>query len=215
MEEADLQIFSERFRTILRTFEGAGEEDGERGRVKMPANPPKGAKHMRSSNLKALAVLTLAGAVVVLFGQFAAAQGPGAKLVGTWEVQITQVDCTSGTPLGPTFPSLLTFAKGGTMAEDTSNPAFGHGQRSAGQGTWRSASSSSYAAESISLIRYTTQPNAKTHNPGFEAGQQTITQDITYDAGSDQWSSTATVVFSDVNAKVYRQGCAAAKAQRF
>lgn len=170
---------------------------------------------MRASNLKALPVWTLVGAVLVLFGQFAAAQGPGAKLVGTWEVLVTQVDCTSGTPLGPSFPSLLTFTKGGTMAEDTSNPAFGHGQRSAGQGTWTSASSSSYGARSMALIKYTTQPNAKTHNPGFEAGQQTITQNISYDAGSDEWSSTAAVISTDLTASVYRQGCATAKAQRF
>jgi hypothetical protein len=123
------------------------------------------------------------------------------------------VDCQSGTPLGPSFTSLLTFAQGGTMSEDTSNPAFGRGQRSAGQGMWSSTGPSTYSARSVALIRYTTPPNEKTHNPGFEAGEQTISQNISLSAG--QWTSTASVAFADADGNVYRQGCAAASATPF
>ena len=142
-----------------------------------------------------------------------AQSGPEKKspLVGTWQVQVTQVDCSSGAQLGPPFTSLLTFASGGTMAEDTENAAFGKGQRGGGQGWWSSTGSSTYSATSVALVKYTTQPNQKKHNPGFEAGQQTISQTITL-RQPGQWTSTASVSFADVSGNVYRTGCALASA---
>ncbi len=159
----------------------------------------------------------LAAAVMALpaFGQSAAHTEAKTKLVGTWQVQVTQVDCHSGAPLGPSFTSLLTFAQGGTMNEDTENPAFGHGQRGSGEGMWSSSGQSMYTAKSVALIKYTTPPNQKTHDPGFESGQQTISQSITFHDQSGQWSSTASVAFADTNGNVYRQGCATASATPF
>jgi len=170
---------------------------------------------MRSNILRAWSVLTLVGLVVLLFGQIATAEDWGNSLLGTWQVQVTQVDCQTGAALGPAFPSLLTFAVGGTMAEDTTNPVFGPGQRGAGQGVWGVRGRSSYAAKSVAFINYTTQPDPQTHNPGFEAGQQAITQDITFDRHSGQWSSQAEIVFTDTTGAVYRQGCAIASGKRF
>ena len=134
-------------------------------------------------------------------------------LVGTWKVQVTQVDCSSGNPLGHTFTSMITFELGGTMIEDTTNPAFGRGQRGDGQGTWSSTGASTYSAKTTAFIKYTTPPNSKTHNPGFEEGQQTISQKITYASG--QWNSTAAVTFADGSGSVYRQGCAVATGTPF
>ena len=148
-------------------------------------------------------------------GQSGADPYKKSKLVGTWQVQVTQVDCSSGTQLGPPFTSLLTFAADGTMADDTSNPAFEKGQRGGGQGTWSSTGQSTYAATSWALIKYTTKPNQKTHNPGFNFGQQTISQNITLDTQSGKWSSAATVAFADASGNVYRAGCATASATPF
>jgi hypothetical protein len=67
----------------------------------------------------------------------------------------------------------------------------------------------------VAFINYTTQPNPAAHNPGFEAGEQTITQTISFQNGSDRWTSTAAIEFSDTTGTVYRQGCAVASAQRF
>jgi len=170
---------------------------------------------MRLNIWKAALLLTLAGMALPVLGQSVTRPNTVTKLVGTWHVQVTQVDCTSNTPLGPPFTSLLTFASGGTMNEDTSNPAFGHGQRGGGQGMWSSTGPSTYAAKSVAFIKYTTQPNPKTHNPGFDAGQQTISQNITIDQETGQWTSTAAVVFADTTGSVYRQGCAIASATRF
>jgi len=170
---------------------------------------------MRSIICKASLFLAAAILVVPAFAQSVAHPETKTKLVGTWQVQVTQVDCTSGTPLGPSFTSLLTFAQGGTMSEDTENPAFGHGQRGAGQGMWSSTGQSTYTAKSVALIKYTTQANPKTHDPGFDAGQQTISQNITFDDQSGQWSSKASVTFTDATGTAYRQGCATASAAPF
>jgi hypothetical protein len=170
---------------------------------------------MRSKIWKASLLLAAAAMVVPAFAQSVVHTESKAKLVGTWLVQVTQVDCQSGAQLGPLFTSLLTFARGGTMYEDTENPAFGHGQRGGGQGAWSSTGQSTYSATSLALIKYTTQPNQKTHNPGFEAGQQTISQSITFNADTGHWNSTASVTFADTTGNVYRQGCATASAAPF
>jgi hypothetical protein len=173
---------------------------------------------MRSSIVKGLSVLMLGLVIMLASGRRAAAE-PGdqkARLVGTWRVQVALVECQTGTPLSsPSFPSLLTFAFAGTMAEDTTNPAFGPGQRGGGQGVWDYKGQGAYGARSVAFINYTTQPNPAVHNPGFEAGEQTITQTITFQNGSDAWTSTAAIEFSDTTGTVYRQGCAVASAQRF
>ena len=170
---------------------------------------------MRSTTWKAGLLLAAAVMVLPALGQSVVHTEAKTKFAGTWQVQVTQVDCQSGTPLGPPFTSLLTFAQGGTMIEDTENPFFGHGQRGGGQGMWSSNGQSMYAAKSVALIKYATPPNQKKHNPGFKAGQQTISQNITFNDQSGQWSSTATVTFADTKGNVYRQGCAIASATRF
>lgn len=172
------------------------------------------SKTMQSSILRSWSVLTLAGTVVVLLGQFATAQEWRGGLVGTWRVQVSLVDCQAGTPMGPPFQSLLTFAVGGTMAEDTTNPIFAPGQRGAGQGVWEYRGPHTYAARSVAFINFTTPPNPATHNPGFQAGEQTITQTITV-KDRDEWTASAAIEFTDTSGTVYRQGCALATAQRF
>lgn len=170
---------------------------------------------MRSNIWKASWLLAVAVMALPAFGQSVAHPETKTKLVGTWQVQVTQVDCQSGSQLGPPFTSLLTFAQGGTMNEDTLNPAFGHGQRGGGQGMWSSTGQSTYTAKSVAFIKYTTPPNQKKHDPGFDAGQQTISQDITFNDQTGQWSSTASVTFADMSGNVYRQGCATATAAPF
>jgi hypothetical protein len=75
-----------------------------------------------------------------------------------------------------------------------------------------------YSARSVAYIQYTTPPNPAAHNPGFDAGEQTITQAITYHDDSDTWTSTATLAFidgTDPSTAPYRSGCAVATAARF
>jgi hypothetical protein len=168
---------------------------------------------MGSRLVKHLSRLVLLGFVTLALGQIGAAQD--GRLVGTWRVTVTQVDCQTAAALAPPFSSLLTFAVGGTLAEDTTNPIFGPGQRGAGQGVWNPLNRFTFRAKSLAFINYTTVPNPAAHNPGFQAGEQTILQTITFNPKSDQWTSEAAIAFTDTTGAVYRQGCAAAIAQRF
>jgi hypothetical protein len=170
---------------------------------------------MQTNRFRAWALFVMVGSAIPVLAQSGANPYRKSQLVGTWQVQATLVDCSSGTQQGPPFTSLLTFAADGTMAEDTSNPAFGKGQRGGGQGYWSSTGQSTYAATSWALIKYTTKPNQKTLNPGFNFGQQTISQNITLDAQSGKWSSTASVSFADGRGNVYRTGCAIAAGTPF
>jgi hypothetical protein len=173
-------------------------------------------KTMRSKIGEALWVITAIIVMLTAFGQSASAQFQETPLIGTWQVKVTLLDCQSGNPLGPPpFSSLLTFARGGTLAEDTTNPSFAPGQRGPGQGVWQESSHEVYQVRSVAFINFTTPPNPATHNPGFNAGQQIITQTVTYNDQSDQWSAVGAITFTDSTGAVYRQGCAAATATRF
>jgi hypothetical protein len=169
---------------------------------------------MQSTIGKAFWALSMV-VMLSVFGQSAIAQNPNSAaspLIGTWQVTVTLLNCQTLLPLplpaGKPFSSVLTFARGGTLAEDTTNPSFQPGQRSPGQGVWETTSTNVSYARSVAFINFATPP-------AFQAGQQIIDQTITYDSTSDQWSAVAAISFIDTNHTVYRQGCATATATRF
>jgi hypothetical protein len=99
------------------------------------------------------AALVLAGLLVLGSGLTATAQSENAEspngLEGTWRVQLTILDCTTGQVLR-TFPALFAFAKGGTLTATT-----------AGQlpslsttilGIWQHTNGHSYSAVSETFI---------------------------------------------------------------
>ena len=167
----------------------------------------------------AIAVLTSSGAAMAADKASMAACGvekcgPRAAnlLDGTWEVLVGLVNCQTGAATGPPFPSLLAFAGNGTMVETTSNRAFAPGQREPGVGVWTRTAPGEYHATSVAFIEFSTDPSAT--SPGFQAGTQTISQTIEFNAGPDQWTANATIQFADASGGIYRQGCATAFAQR-
>jgi hypothetical protein len=169
-------------------------------------------KPMQSKFYRGLLTLTFLAFTLPAFAQ--RAQSAASPLEGTWQVSVTLLNCQTGDPLGPPpFPSILTFSRGGTLAEDTTNPGFAPGQRGPGQGIWRTTEHDVFYAKSVAFINFTTPPAGP--NPGFNAGQQIIKQTITYDEASDTWSAVAAVSFTDTNHNVYRTGCSMATATRF
>jgi hypothetical protein len=64
--------------------------------------------------------------------------GHGRSLVGTWELQVSPVDCATGAPVAPPFSSLHNYTRSGTMTEEGSvvgpPPVF---MRTSGLGVWR------------------------------------------------------------------------------
>src|ERR1700730_4806991 len=115
---------------------------------------PASAKRKRSKLMKSrisifgrVATAFLAGALVLGTGISANAQSEQSPigLEGTWRVQVTQYNCATGATRPP-FWSLLSFARGGTLTETTSAPAFLPGQRTPGHGVWSSIGQNTYSA---------------------------------------------------------------------
>jgi hypothetical protein len=168
---------------------------------------------MNAKFRKMLYSIAVAAALVFSIGWVAAAGSSHQRdeIVGTWLVTVQLNNC-SGTMLGAPFHSLLTFADGETMIEDTTNPSFAAGQRGTGHGVWEYSGHHSYAVKSIAFINFTTTPPPP---PGFTAGTQTITQTIEFNDGPDQWTADAQIAFADSTNTIYRRGCATASAKRF
>jgi hypothetical protein len=151
----------------------------------------------------------LAGVLVLSLGQSAVAQSESrgseaGKLEGTWTVQVQLVDCTTGNPLGSPFPSLLTFAQGGTQTDATANPNFYPAERSPGHGVWSTTGKRNYSATATAFI---------TLNGSLQKTQK-ITQAIQMDS-RNSFTSAATVEFFDPNGKLLGSACATAAGQRF
>jgi hypothetical protein len=180
---------------------------------------PRGATH-------ALAISCLAAAFLVSASVPARAEPDASSergLVGTWTIQVTLRNCTTGAPLGPAFNSLVTFHGDGTLSETAASLAFAPGQRSPGQGAWSRRRGHSYRQEMIALLLFDTEPNvpgtptfdpAKPVSPGFFAGWVTVNHAVRLTA-TGQLESTGTNGFYKTNGELYRSGCSTATGQRF
>jgi hypothetical protein len=113
---------------------------------------------MTSGNLKRFAAshgaaLVLACMLVLGFGLTATAQSANAGssngLEGTWRVQLTVQDCTTGQVLR-TFPALFAFAKGGTLTYATTGQP--PSATTTGLGVWKHTTGHSYSAVSEVFI---------------------------------------------------------------
>lgn len=86
-----------------------------------------------------LATLVVVGATTADAGERSRSRSEAnaGRLVGTWEFQVTFVDCETGAPLGPPFQSLHTYSAEGSVIEQGSRvgppPT---ATRTVGQGIW-------------------------------------------------------------------------------
>jgi hypothetical protein len=170
---------------------------------------------------------SLAVALLASSGDPAAAQSSAsasaAGLAGTWTIQVTLRDCTTGAALGSPVNSLVTFHRGGTLSESASSLAFAIGQRSPGHGTWAHQGAHSYLQRMIALILFDTAPNLPGSpgfnpslpvSPGFFAGWQIVTHTVEL-TGRDSATSSGTNEFYKSDGTLYRTGCSTAIDQRF
>lgn len=139
-----------------------------------------------------------------------------APLEGTWIVKIRPVFCagpSAGEYVPGTTPvtSHLTFGRGGTLVEATSNPALG-GKRSGGLGWWERTGRTSYQ---FAMQAFLVEPPAP-----YQTGLQRIEQTLELHT-NDEWSSSGPVQFFatfDLNdapgLAPYRGGCARASGAR-
>lgn len=172
----------------------------------------------------------MSAAIAALFtASIAAAAAPqlshpsGAKLTGTWIVQVTLRNCTTNAPLGPSFSSLVSFHDGGTVTESPGNLGFAPNQRTPGHGTWTRLPENEYAQQMIALLLFDTPANlpgtpgfdpALPVSPGFFAGWQTISHTLRM-TDDDHGVSSGTNAFYKADGTLYRTGCSTAVSQRF
>lgn len=170
------------------------------------------SKVSNTGRLRRLALLVMAAAAVLVAPAHAVfAQSSGATLEGVWVVEVTLRNCDTGAPLGPSFNSLVTFTRGGTVIEASGALGFAPGQRPGAHGTWAHDGGRRYAQRMISLILFTTPPGP---GPGFEAGWQTIDQVVEL-LDADHMESEGGNWFYRSNGELYRTGCSTATGQRF
>jgi hypothetical protein len=159
-------------------------------------------------------VLALAGTLVPTSSVTTIAQSAesASGLGGTWIVQVTLRDCSTGAPRAP-FISLVTFHRGGTLSESTASPAFAIGQRLPGQGTWIHQAGQTYLQRMIALILFDTPPSPPV-SPGFFAGWQEVTHTIEL-LDASHFTSAGTNAFYRSDGTQYRTGCSTAVGHRF
>ena len=159
---------------------------------------------MTSSNMKRFAAsrrsaLVLAGLLILVSGLTATAQSENAEspngLEGTWRVQLTILDCTTGQVLR-TFPALFAFAKGGTLTATT-----------AGQlpslsttilGIWQHTNGHSYSAVSETFIFSPAGAWIQTHR---------LTRAIDVSNDGDEFTDTVALQIFDTSGKQIVTGC--------
>ena len=124
------------------------------------------------------------------------------KLEGTWRVQVTIRVCETGAEIR-TFPSLVTFARGGTMTETTTaaSPAL----RGPGHGVW----------EQTGAHTYSQVFEAFTFNPaGSWTGTQQVMHTVHIGRDGDELSSSGTNQIFDANGTLLLMGCSTAVGRR-
>jgi hypothetical protein len=154
----------------------------------------------------------LAAVALMAFGMSSAQGASGQdddwqarRLEGSWMFQVSLQDCNSGTPIGAPFLSLLTFARGGTVTETTSNPAFVPPTvRGPGHGIWKHEEHRAYEATTTAFITVN----------GVLARTQTITQTIELEGEDSLRTTKASVKFFSPTGSLLMTGCAAATAKR-
>jgi hypothetical protein len=172
---------------------------------------PKGESTMKSTHksLQMGVVLVIATLSIISPGSKAAAQGnergdEGRHLVGTWMVQVTREDCQTHVPVGPPFLSLLTYNRGGTMTDSTSNPQFGQSVRGPGHGVWTHTNDHSYKVFSAAFVTM----NATLVSTQF------LKQAIDVTTPNDYVVPTASVQFVSPDGTILSTGCATAVGKR-
>jgi hypothetical protein len=156
---------------------------------------------------KTAAALGLAAACLLSTG-IANAESEG--LVGTWVVQVQLHNCETGATVGGPFISLLTFDRGGTMTETTSNANFYPAVRGPAHGVWKetgvAGANHTYTSSQLALVT----------SDGVLTEGQTVRQTIVIGSDPNAFDTpSASVEFYSPDLKLLKSGCATAKGVRF
>jgi hypothetical protein len=155
-----------------------------------------------------LAAAILAVSLFTLSANAQSERSAASPLEGTWRVQVTLHNCADPSITFPPFWSVLSFQRGGTESETTSNPALLPGQRTSGFGFWERTGGNTYFSATEAFILF----DSPTNPPGLKKGVQKILQTIVMTDDND-WTADATVAFFN-NDGTSSSGCANAQGFR-
>jgi hypothetical protein len=146
-----------------------------------------------------LAVLMTMGTLNTSIAQ----ESGGGRLEGTWDVQVTRIDCQTGDPIA-TFSELNTFMAGGTMIN--SSGGIPQAFRTPAHGVWRHTAANNYVFR------------AKTFNfnaQNVPTGWTIVQHEATLDAKGNSYTSSAIGEIYDPNGVLLLTICATTVGTRF
>jgi hypothetical protein len=151
-----------------------------------------------------MAPLLGACALVTMVAATAAGQSDGGgRLEGTWDNQVSIIDCQTGNPI-TTFRSLIVFMAGGTLTETTSgtSPAL----RTPGEGVWRHTTANNY------VLRF---KHFSFNAQNVLTGWNIIHAEVSLDPAGNAYTSSATVEVYNANGVLLATACATTAGTRF
>jgi hypothetical protein len=129
---------------------------------------------------------------------------PGAILLeGTWKARITLRDCLTGEAMAPSFPAMVSFARGGTMT--TADGGLSPAQRGPGHGSWRHTGAHTYSAISEAFLFAPT---------GVMVGTQRLSQEIELSPDRTEFHSKVSASILAPNGTQIAAGCASSEGRR-
>jgi hypothetical protein len=164
-------------------------------------------KNIMSSLAFACALVCLAAAMALGTSATASAQAPERTIQGVWRTMVTPVNCQTGDPLAPPFPTLLTFNNGGTMSEYGIGPGSSPALRSPGHGVWEHELGWQHYSYTFTFYRY--------NSTGVFIGSQKVRSASELGASGDELTTHSSVEILDANGNVIAAFCAAVAGTRF
>ena len=152
----------------------------------------------RSLSLVAAAFLLVGCSHLLVAGQ--SDQSNVKSLAGVWQTVVTPRICATGAAIGPTFPGILMFDKGGTMTGTSTAVTSTYG-------VWnREPGPHQYFFTSLSL---------KYDASGNLIGSRRISQNVTLDDSGSTFMSSGGFQDYDVNGNPTISGCSTSTGVRF
>ena len=153
---------------------------------------------IRSISLLFGMIILVGCSQIMVSGQDDPANGQGVE--GVWQTVVTPRICATGAAVGPTFPGILMFSKGGTMS-GTSTAA------SSVYGNWtKEKGPRQYSFVTISL---------KYDLSGNLTGTRKISQSVTVDDSGDAFTTSGGFQDYDLVGNQVGAGCSTATGTRF
>jgi hypothetical protein len=127
----------------------------------------------------------------------------GIGIVGTWDLTVTFVDCTTGVPLFPPGKSLVSYNQGGTYIEEASGTP--PSRRYPGLGVWQHVRARTYAV-AFKIFQY----NAD----GTSNGRIVVNAEVEYNL-DDTLTSTAVARIYNASGDLIVSRCVNSGGTRF